>query len=250
MMSKIFQIILFCISTLSAQESELPFTAGEQLEYRIHYGLLEAGKAKLIVQIKNDDFQFIANGKSTGLFKLFFKVKDRYESVVDKKCLCPIYFYRDVQEGKYKKKEAVFFNYTLQQAETTRDTIALPKNTQDLLSAFYYVRAQNYDSLKVGDKIHLEVFLDDEFMSSQLYYLGKDTIKTKFGWMPSTLWSPELETGRVFEDNYGMKIWLSDDENKIPLRIESKVLVGSIKMDLIKHKGLIEPLNQMKKQRK
>ena len=135
-----------------------------------------------------------------------------------------------------------FFNYKLKQAETTRDTIPLPENTQDLLSIFYYLRTQNFDNLKVTDSIHVQVYLDDNFMNSQLYYLGNDTIKTKFGWIAATKWAPELETGRVFKEDNGMSLWVSDDENQIPLKIQAKVLVGSIEMDLIKYSGLKKPL--------
>ncbi len=80
-------------------------------------------------------------------------------------------------------------------------------------------------------------------MSSNLSYLGRDTLKTKFGKVPSTLWAPQLELGRIFDDKDGMKIWVSDDVNKIPLRIETPILVGSIKMDLIHYSNLKHPLD-------
>ena len=225
-----------------AQQYDLPFKKGEKLEYKIHYGPIPAGLAYFEVKIFKDQFKFIATGKSTGVFSLFFKVKDQYESIVDKNSLHPNQFYRDVKEGGYEKIENVFFNYKLKQAETTRDTIPLPENTHDLLSIFYYLRAQNFDTLKVSDSIPVQVYLDDNFMNSQLYYLGNDTIKTKFGWIEATKWAPELETGRVFEDDNGMNIWITDDKNQIPLKIEAKILVGSIEMDLIKYSGLKEPL--------
>ena len=139
----------------------------------------------------------------------------------------------------------MFFNYKLQRAESTRDTIPLPENTQDILSIFYYLRAQNFNTLKTGESFPVQVYLDDEFMESNLYYLGGDTLKTKFGWIPCTKWAPELETGRVFKDDYGMNLWISDDANKIPLQIKTKVLVGSIEMDLIKYSGIIEPLKKV-----
>mgnify|MGYP002008849391 FL=1 len=84
-------------------------------------------------------------------------------------------------------------------------------------------------------------------MNSQLYYLGNDTIKTKFGWIAATKWVPELETGRVFEEVNGMKLWITDDKNQIPVKIQAKILVGSIEMDLIKYSGLKEPLKFNKK---
>jgi len=244
-MNKIILLILLVNFKIYAQDEHIPFKKGEKLEYKIHYGPLVAGIARLEVKTINNQYRFIATGKSTGLFNLFFKVRDSYESIVDKTNLHPNQFYRDVKEGSYKKKESVFFNYKLQQAESTRDTIPLPKNTQDILSIFYYLRAQNFDTLKAGESFPIQIYLDDEFMESNLYYLGADTIKTKFGWVPCAKWAPELETGRVFKDDYGMNLWISDDANKIPVQIKTKVLVGSIKMDLIKYSGTIEPLKEL-----
>ena len=239
-------ILLFHFNVY-AQLDDIPFKKGENLEYKIHYGPIAAGMASFEVKTFQDQFKFIATGKSQGVFNLFFKVKDHYESIVDKNSLNPNRFYRNVKEGGYEKIEKVFFNYELKQAETTRDTIPLPENTQDLLSIFYYLRAQDFDTLKVTDSIPVQVYLDDNFMNSQLYYLGNDTIKTKFGWITATKWVPELETGRVFEDDNGVNLWVSDDENKIPLKIQAKVLVGSIEMDLIKYSGLKAPLKFIKK---
>lgn len=239
-------ILLFNFNAY-AQQHDIPFKKGEKLQYKIHYGPIAAGIASFEVKTFQDQYKFIANGKSTGVFSLFFKVKDHYESVVDKNNLHPNEFYRNVKEGGYEKIEKVFFNYKLMQAETTRDTILLPENTQDLLSIFYYLRAQNFDTLKVGEGIPVQVYLDDNFMESHLYYLGNDTIKTKFGWIATTKWAPELETGRVFEEDNGMNLWISDDENQIPILIQAKVLVGSIEMDLIKYSGLKEPLKLLKK---
>ena len=237
-------IIAFCLYQISAfSQSFLPFTQGESLEYKIHYGPIDAGKATLKVLKKEENYWFVAEGKSIGVFNIFFKVRDYYESIIDLNCLCPIYFNRDVREGNYRKKESVFFNEKFHRAESTRDTISLTENYQDILSVFYYLRSQNTDSIKSGESIPIQVYLDDEFMSSNLSYLGRDTLKTKFGKVPSTLWAPQLELGRIFDDKDGMKIWVSDDVNKIPLRIETPILVGSIKMDLIHYSNLKHPLD-------
>ncbi len=245
-MKKLIYILVIYSSFSAVAQNEYPFQNGEELEYKIHYGPLVAGKAVLKVSEKNESYQFLAEGKSTGLFNFFFKVRDSYQSITDQHFLRPLYFNRDVKEGGYEKKEQVFFNYPLNQAESTRDTISLPENTQDILSMFYYLRDQDQDNLTFGDSIPIQVYLDDAFMNSKLIYMGKDTLKTKFGNIASTKWVPQLESGRVFEDEYGMCIWVSEDGNKIPLRIETKVLVGSIKMDLTNYSGLREPLKSVK----
>ena len=245
--SLITLLILIFHFNSNAQKHDIPFKKGEKLEYKIHYGPISAGVANFEVKTFQDQFKFIATGKSTRVFSLFFKVKDRYESIVVKNSLHPNQFYRHFKEGGYEKIENVFFNYKLKQAESTRDTIPLPENTQDLLSIFYYLRAQDFDTLKVTDSIAVQVYMDDNFINSQLYYLGNDTIKTKFGWVAATKWAPELETGRVFEEDNGMNLWITDDKNEIPLKIQAKILVGSIEMDLIKYSGLKVPLKFTKK---
>ena len=241
-MNKLLLFLLVFVNPILIAQNDYPFQKGEQLEYKVHYGPLVAGKAILEVDFEDGQYRFSAEGKSTGIFNFFFKVRDDYESILAEDCLCPRYFNREVSEGNYRKKENVFFNYALNQAESTRDTITLPENTQDILSMFYYLRALEQNQIELGSSIELQVFLDDSFMKSNLLYLGKDTIKTKFGLIPSTKWSPQVETGRVFEEEFGMTIWISDDPNKIPLSIQAKVLVGAIKMDLVKHKNLKKPL--------
>ena len=239
-------ILLFHFNAY-AQQYDIPFKKGEKLEYKIHYGPITAGVASLEIETLPNKYKFIANGESNRLFSLFFEVKDFYESIVDKKSLHPNQFYRNVKEGGYKKIENVFFNHKLNQAETTRDTIPLPENPQDILSMFYYLRTQNFDSLKVTDSIPIQVYLDDNFINSQLYYLGNELIKTKFGWIATKKWAPKLKTGRIFKDENGMNIWITDDENKIPIKIKTKVLVGAIEFDLIKYSGLKETLKFTKK---
>ena len=239
--------ILFFHFNIYAQQYDIPFKKGEKLEYKIHYGPITAGEASLEIEALPNKYKFIANGESNRLFSLFFEVKDFYESIVDKKSLHPNQFYRNVKEGGYKKIENVFFNHKLNQAETTRDTIPLPENPQDILSMFYYLRTQNYDSLTVEDSIPIQVYLDDNFINSELYYLGNELIKTKFGWIATKKWAPKLETGRIFKDENGMNIWITDDENKIPIKIKTKVLVGAIEFDLIKYSGLKETLKFTKK---
>ena len=138
-MHKTIQLLFILIYCSGFSQENYPFKHGEYLEYKIHYGPIVAGKAILEVDFEDENYSFNAEGKSTGLFNFFFKVRDYYSSTSTTDCLCPLYFKRDVSEGNYKKQESVFFNYPLNRAETTRDTLELPENTQDILSLFYYL---------------------------------------------------------------------------------------------------------------
>ncbi len=219
------------------------FKSGEQLEYKVHYGILEAGRAYMEVSEPNaSQYKFTATGKSTGLFNVFFKVRDLYYSLVDKASFYPIYFHRDVNEGKYKKIENVVFNYNDNTIESTRDTISILENSMDIVTSFYHLRTIELDSLYIGYSIPLSVYLDDALIKSEIHYLGNQSIKSKFGDIECQVWSPVLEAGRLFKDKHGMKIWVSDDQNRIPIQLKTEVLVGAIKMDLVSYKNLTHPL--------
>lgn len=246
-MIRILKIIMkllfaFCFSlTLCFSQSNPPFIPGEKLEYAISYGPMVAGSAVFEVEKDRSNYQFTAIGKSKGLFNVFFKVKDIYKSTIDSATFAPIIFLRDVHEGNYKKKEEVYFNTDLNQAESTRDTIQLPNNYQDLLSVIYYLRTQFQQGKNKNDSIPIQVFLDDEFIQSQLTFLKSDNLKTKEGSISCEIWCPKLEIGRVFKDDDKMKIWVTDDQNSIPLKIETPILFGSIVMELVSYDNIKHP---------
>jgi len=221
------------------------FRAGEVLKFRIHYGILDAGEATLEVQPEiqkfggRDCYHVIGSGNSVGAFNWFFKVKDRYESIVDKQAIIPWYFIRRVNEGGYKINQNVSFNHYSDSASSEKKTIAIPDNTQDLISAFYYARTIDFENAKPGDIFPINGYIDDEVYPMNLKYIGKEEIKSKKGTFKCIKLRPMLQEGRVFKEQEDMTIWVSDDKNHIPVRVQTDVLVGSIKMDLVDYSNLL-----------
>jgi len=224
------------------------FKTSEVLEYRVHYGMIDAGEARLevaseIKQIGNRRcYQVIGTGRSTGAFDWFFKVRDHYESYIDSGAIVPWLFIRRIDEGGYKKKQNVSFNHSKKTATSEKKTIQTPDHVQDLLSAFYYARTLDFSSASVGDTFLINTYLDDETFPMIIKYVGKETIKTKVGSLRCLVFKPYLLEGRVFKESEAMTIWISDDKNRIPVRAQADVLVGSIKMDLKGYAGLANPL--------
>lgn len=224
------------------------FEPGEVLEYRVHYGLIDAGEARLEVgpelkQMGNRRcYQVIGTGRSVGAFDWFFKVRDHYESYIDTDAFLPWLFIRRIEEGGYKKKQNVSFNHFKKTATSEKKTIQTPDHVQDLLSAFYYARTIDFNSASVGDTFLINTYLDDETFPLVIKYVGKETIKTKLGTFRCIVFKPYLLEGRVFKEKEGMTVWVSDDQNRIPVRAQAEVMVGSIKMDLKKYKGVAHPL--------
>lgn len=240
-------LFVFTISLLatSAAQNDLrkvnneAFRPGEVLKFRIHYGFVDAGEATLEVKsdIQNfggrDCYHMIGTGKSVGAFNLFFKVRDRYESVVDKEAIIPWFFVRRINEGGYIKNQNVSFNQYTDSAKSEKATISVPDNTQDLISAFYFARTMDFTNAVVGDIFEITGYLDDEIFPMNLKFLGRETVKSRKGTFKCLKLRPMLQEGRVFKDQEDMTIWVSDDKNKIPVRVQTNILVGSIKMDLV-----------------
>jgi Protein of unknown function (DUF3108) len=255
-MKKIIYIVILSIAlsfTMNAQAllkrvQNDAFSTSEVLEYRIHYGFLDAGTAKLEVDpnLKNIGgrtcYRVVGSGKSTGAFSWFFKVKDHYESYIDTEAIVPWLFIRDIQEGGYKKKQNVKFNHSKQTATSEKKTIKTPERIQDLISAFYFARTLDFTNIAVGDTFNINCYLDDETFPMAIKFVGREKINTRLGTFRCLMFRPYLLEGRVFKEKEGMTIWLTDDKNRIPIRAQADILVGSIKMDITSFSGLINPV--------
>ncbi|MEI6866474.1 DUF3108 domain-containing protein [Flavicella sp.] len=243
-MNKILLIFFFLIGFCSiAQSLEKIFQDGEEVKYRIHYGLLNAGYATLSVSETETDYHFVGKGWTSGLASLFFKVEDQYESYVDKSTLIPNHFVRRVNEGGYKINRDVYFDHLKKTARVEDHKLNTTKeytigDIQDLMSAFYKIRSTKIDTMSVGNFIYLDIFFDAEVFPFKLVFLGNEVIKSKFGDIPCYKFRPYVQKGRIFKEEESLTIWVSADKNKIPIRINAALAIGSLKMDLTSYKGL------------
>ncbi|NNC85872.1 MAG: DUF3108 domain-containing protein [Bacteroidia bacterium] len=224
------------------------FTTSEVLEYRVHYGLMNAGEARL--EIKKDLVKFgkrecyhvVGTGRSVGAFDWFFKVRDKYESFIDTEAMIPWYHTRKIEEGSYKREQDVTFYQMHKLAKDAKRVYNVPENVQDIVSAFYYARTWDLNNMEVGDTFPLNAFYSKSVIPIDVTFRGQETIKTKFGYIDCLKFSPMLQEGRVFKNPDDMVVWVSNDKNRIPVRIEAAILVGSVKADLKHYEGLKNPL--------
>ena len=172
---------------------------------------------------------------------MFFKVDDRFESYVDEDGIFPWLFTRRTREGGYKKDDEVNFYHFSGSAVSRKAITHIPINVQDIISSFYFARTLNAETIKPGDVFNLPFFLDDSVYFSKVKFFGRETIKTSIGRIKCLKLKPMMAKGGVFKDEYPMTLWVSDDNNKIPIMAESAVIVGSVKMELIKYSGLLNP---------
>ncbi|HLF50772.1 DUF3108 domain-containing protein [Flavobacterium sp.] len=248
-MKKVIVFLLFIVTVGFGTQKEDAYDTGEWFKFRIHYGVVNAGYATMEVRdaVKNNKkvYHVIGKGYTTGMSRFFFKVEDVYESYIDKVTGNPYQFVRKIDEGGYKKNQEGFFNQSSNKVvvkdykKKTEKNFSIPENTQDILSAFYYLRNHpNIDKLKVGESIAIDMFFDEETTKFKLKFVGREDINTKFGTISTMVFRPLVKSGRVFKEEESLTVWISDDNNKLPVRIKASLAVGSIKADIDAYKGL------------
>jgi len=226
------------------------FSSSENISYVVFYSALgmyvNAGNATFKVNAERYNnkpvYHITGTGNSNSKYDWIFKVRDRYETIIDTATLQPYKFIRNVEEGGYKKYENVTFNQNANTAVTNSGVYKVPNCIQDVLSSIYYARNIDFSKYKEGDKIPFSMFLDNEVFNLYIRYLGKEVVKTKYGKFRTYKFRPLLVKGTIFEGGEKMTVWVTDDANKVPVRIESPIVVGSVKVDLMGYQNLRYPM--------
>lgn len=228
------------------------FKDGEVLEYVIHYGFVDAGTAKIELKQSKSSFygrnvlHSIGTAKSLGAFDWFFKVRDRYETFIDQDGVFPLRFVRNVNEGGYKINQDYRFNQEKNMVLNQKnESHSVPVYVQDMLSSFYYARTLDYKNAKKGDVFVINSYVDDKLFPIKIKFKGIETIEIRNGKYRCYLFNPVVQTGRVFKHEDDCNFYITCDQNKIPLLIEAKLMVGSVRMELDTYKGLKEPISKV-----
>ncbi len=243
----LFFTILFSL-TISSQKKKQVFKEGEWLRFKMSYsGFLKAGNATLAVDKDTlngkEVFHVTGKGWTTGIIKWFFKVNDDYQSYIDIETGKPYLFKRKINEGGHSKHRNTRFNYETKTAhvhdfKNKTDTIIPIGNVQDMMSSFYYLRNYDVSSMKPGEEIVLDMFMDYQVYPFKLRFLGIEILKTRFGKVKTYRFRPLVQAGRVFKENESVTIWITADDNKIPIKLKASLAVGSLKAELEAYKGL------------
>jgi len=256
-----FLLLLLPFSALAQNEfcgiSNTAFQPGERLAFKVWYKMgrlwVGAGQASFATEAatmqNRKTYHVVGDGQTLKSYEWFYKVRDRYETYIDMETMLPLKFIRNVNEGGYRIYNNVTFNHRISQAVSTNGVFNIPNCTQDVLSAIFYARNIDYSRYQPGAKIPFNMFLDDKVYNLYIRYIGKQQIQTRYGTFNAIKISPMLIEGTIFKGGEKMSVWVSDDANHVPLRIESPILVGDIIVDLMGYQQLRHPLTSLVKKK-
>ncbi|MEL6971200.1 MAG: DUF3108 domain-containing protein [Bacteroidota bacterium] len=229
------------------------FSSGEEIVYKVYYNWnfvwMSAGEVTFRVYDDDDEYHLSARGRTYSSYDWFFSVRDNYDCYINKETLLPRLSIRDIQEGNYERYDRITYDQGANRVtsvkgrsrdDATPESFNLDGCMHDILSIMYYLRNVEVDNLRQGDEVPISIFFDRETYPLKVKYLGtEDRTKVKgMGRYKTHKFSPQLIAGEVFKEGDEMTVYVSQDENKIPVLIESPVSVGSVKVVLKSYKGL------------
>ncbi len=231
--------------SLSAQENKA-LIAGENLQYRIHLGFINAAEAtiKSSPEISTIGHQTVRKveieGKTTGVLELFSPLRDYWSAQLDTESLFPLKTEMRKREGRYRKQETVlyqmdkgFAKITSPQNKPVTSTISGPKDLLDLISAYYFLRSKPVSDKKPGSRWSAQVLVDSKIYELVLVVKAKETIETESGKRASIKTNILLPKNNLFKEEDAIRLWISDDAYQVPLKVQVNLKIGFLTIDLI-----------------
>ncbi|MFI5220914.1 MAG: DUF3108 domain-containing protein [Bacteroidia bacterium] len=266
-MNKIISVMFICFflfTSFKSKESErqIPwsgllrkvenkyFTYGEKLEYRLHYGpinagyaTLEIGKEPVIIEGRRTMNIKVSARSSSVVDMLLNKVRDDYETFLDEEAMAPLKFTKKIEEGKYTDSDFALFNQEEGKINSKKGFIDCDPYVQDLVSVYYWARLWDVTNAKIGDLYPTIFYLDGKIYNYHMKFLGRDIITTDMGKFNCVKVRPTVAKGSFFKSEDALTIWVSDDDNHVVLKVESQIMIGAVAMTLTGVQNLRNPLS-------
>lgn len=255
-------LLCFCclLQPVAAQQPSVPplrvvennaFGFGERLEYDVGYKFITAGTAvfsigKEAVQRAGRpcyDIRFEVNSLKS--LDFLYRVRDRYRTLVDVDGVFPWAFQQSIREGGFSKDFSATFDHTSKTAKTTEGTFSIPQFVHDIVSAFYFVRSVDLRLYKSGQILYLQNFFDRATHDLAVKVHGRQQVEVDAGVFNCIVVEPVIKSGSLFKYEGKLLLWLSDDDRRIPVKVSTKVAIGSIDAKLTGYSGLRGPLTSL-----
>ena len=251
-------VVAFCSFLLIKQKGtpnkNTSFSPGEELEYRVHLAFFTVGKARTIVDKnyhKVDSktcYKVDAYGVTSDWISWISRFDDNWGAYVDTTSGNTHIAYRKLKEGSYRRDEVVTFDHEknkaevkVKDAETGKEDIKvydIPPNTKDIVTGFLHLRVIDFSRISKGDTITLSGFLENASYKLKIIYQGKEVVHTRVGKIQCLRLRPIMPENSLFDGENSVLCWISDDLNRIPVKVQAKMFVGSAGLELIQFRGL------------
>jgi len=216
------------------------FNVGEKLTFSVGFAGIVAGTATMevtdvIMYNERECYNFLSRANSNSFFSAIYPVDNRIESIVDAKGMFSYKIIKKIREGKYKRDREFLVNYEGGWVKMNGDTLKVDRFIQDALSSFYYVRTLD---LKVGESYFVPCYDSGKIFDLEVRVYETEKVKVDAGIFDTIVIEPLLNSEGIFKKKGRLKIWVTNDEQKIPVKMASKVFIGSITAKLIKIEGI------------
>lgn len=227
---------------------------GEEIEYRVNFAFFTVGKAITRIDKNYHEinsrtcYKVDAYGETSDWVKWLAKVDDNWGAYIDTAALSTQRAYRKLKEGTYRKDEVVEFDHNRKKVQVkvlnkeTREydvkEYDIPLNAKDIIGGFLMLRIIDFSKLSKGDTVKITGFFEDKTYDLNILYIGKEAINTRVGKIPCLKVRPLMPKNAMFDGENSISCWISDDKNKIPVKIQAKMFIGSTGLEMIRFKGL------------
>ncbi len=223
------------------------FRVGEELVFDVNFGFITAGTAVMSIPAYDtvsgrECFRVEFTVNSLPSFSWIYKVEDRYLTFIDVQSIAPWKFEQHIREGSYRRDFIAEFDQVHHVATTTEGVHTIPPYVHDIMSAFYYTRTLDFSNTMVGEVTELHNFYKDTTYELGVKFLGRQDLDVAAGSFHTIVVEPLVKEGGLFKSEGRIVIWLTDDELKVPVRVNTKVVIGSIDSELRSYSGLAGPL--------
>ena len=238
----------------------ISYGAGEELEYRVNLAFFTVGKAITRVDKQYHEinsrvcYKVDAYGETSDWISWVSKVDDNWGAFIDTASLVTHVSYRKLREGRYRRDELINFAQDKNKVEVrvknketgeydTPKVYDVPKNSKDLVAGFLFLRIVDFTKIDKGDTIAISGFFEDAFYNLNIVYQGKEVVHTKVGKIQCLRLRPIMPNNKMFDGDDSILCWISDDLNRIPVKLQAKMFIGSTGLELVRFRGL---RNQLK----
>lgn len=211
------------------------FNVGEYLEFDVNYGIIPAGTAVMMIEdtVRYEGVKCLkatSIASTNGFISTFYKVRDTVATYIDYEGIFPHYFWKKLREGKYKTEKKTFFDQRHHLAITDRDTISTYAFVQDAFSSIYYIRTQK---IEPGTDIYIDNHTSKKNYPLKVIVHGRETVNVPAGTFDCLVIEPVMRDEGIFQAKGSIKIWITDDRYKMPVKMQTEVnFLGSIHVDL------------------